>query len=50
MSKQKALIDCAKKLVKLTTEVAQDVEYVAKPLITHKCTTSQIKMNRIEVE
>jgi hypothetical protein len=50
MSKQKALIDCAKKSVKLTTEVGQEVEYVAEPLITHKGTTNLIKMNRLEVE
>jgi hypothetical protein len=50
MSKQKALIDCAKKSVKLTTEVGQEVEYVAEPLITHKGTTNLIKMNRLEAE
>jgi hypothetical protein len=50
MTKQKALIDCAKKSVKLTTEVGQEVEYVAEPLITHKGTTNLIKMNRLEAE
>jgi hypothetical protein len=50
MSKQKALIDCAKKSVKLTTEVGQEVEYVAELLITHKGTTNLIKMNRLEAE
>jgi hypothetical protein len=50
MSNQKALIDCAKKSVKLATEVGQEVEYVAEPLITHKGATNQIKMNRLEAE
>jgi hypothetical protein len=40
MSKQKALIDCAKKSVKLTTEVGQEIECVAEPLITHKGVTN----------
>jgi hypothetical protein len=31
MSKQKALIGCAKKSVKLTTEDGQEIEYVAEP-------------------
>jgi hypothetical protein len=50
MSKQKALIDCAKKSVKLTTKVGQEVEYVAEPLITHKGATNQNKMNRLVAE
>jgi hypothetical protein len=36
MSKQKALINCAKKSIKLTTMVGQEIEYVAEPLITHE--------------
>jgi hypothetical protein len=35
MSKQKFLIDCAKKALKLTTGDGQEIEYIAKPLITH---------------
>jgi hypothetical protein len=50
MSKQKALIDCAKKLVKLTTEDGQGIEYIAEPLITHKGATNQIKLNQLEAE
>jgi hypothetical protein len=48
MSKRKALIDCTKKSVKLTTEVGQEIEYVAELLITHKGATNQIKLNRLE--
>jgi nitrogen regulatory protein PII-like uncharacterized protein len=47
MSKQKALRDCAEKAVKLTTEVNQEKEYMAKPLITHKGVTNQIKCNQL---
>jgi hypothetical protein len=50
MSKQKALIDCAKKAVKLTTEDGQEIEYIAKPLITHRGATNQIKLNQLEAE
>jgi hypothetical protein len=46
MSKQKALIDCAKKAVKLTTEDGQEGEYIAEPLITHQGATNQIKLNQ----
>jgi hypothetical protein len=45
MSKKKALIDCAKKLVNLTTVVGQEIEYVAELLITHKGATNQIQLN-----
>jgi hypothetical protein len=50
MNKQKALIDCAKKSVKLTTEVGQEIEFVAELLITHKGPTNQIKLNQLEAE
>jgi hypothetical protein len=50
MSKQKAPTDCAKKSVKLTTEVGQEIEYVAEPFITHKGATDQIKLNQLEAE
>jgi hypothetical protein len=35
MSKQKAIMDCAKKAVKLTTGDGQEIEYIVEPLITH---------------
>jgi hypothetical protein len=50
MSKQKALIDYAKKSVKLTTETGQEIEYVAQPLITHKGATNPIKPIQLEVK
>jgi hypothetical protein len=50
MRKQKAIIDCAKKSVKLTTEDEQEIEYVAKPLITNKGATNQIKLNWLEAK
>jgi hypothetical protein len=50
MSKQKFLIDCGMKAVKLTTEDGQEIEYIAEPLITHKGATNQIKLNWLEAE
>jgi hypothetical protein len=50
MSKKKALIDCANKLVKLTTEDGQEIDYIAELLITHKGTINQIKLNQLEAE
>jgi hypothetical protein len=50
MRKQKAIIDCAKKSVKLTTEDEQEIEYVAKPLITNNGATNQIKLNWLEAK
>jgi hypothetical protein len=45
MSKQKALIDCAHKAVKLTTGDGQEKEHIAEPLITHQAATSRIQLN-----
>jgi hypothetical protein len=50
MSKQKALINYAKKSVKLTTEDGQEIECIVEPLITHKGATNQIKLNRLEAD
>jgi hypothetical protein len=50
MSKQKALIDCAKKSLKLTMEDGQEIEYMAESLITHKGATNQIKLNQLEAK
>jgi hypothetical protein len=50
MSKQKALIDCAKKAVKLTIEYGQEIEYTAELLITHQGATNQIKLNELEAK
>jgi hypothetical protein len=50
MSKQKTLINYAKKSVKLTTEDGQEIEYIAEQLITHKGTTNQIKLNQLEAK
>jgi hypothetical protein len=47
-SKQKALIDCANKLVNLTTDAGQELEYIAELLITHKGSTNHIKLNQME--
>jgi hypothetical protein len=50
MSKKKALIDGARKSVKLTIEDGQEIEYVAESLISHQGAMNQIKFNRLEAE
>jgi hypothetical protein len=50
ISKQKVLIDCAKKLVKLTMDDGHELEYVAELLVTHKGATNHIKLNQMEDE
>jgi hypothetical protein len=50
MSKQKTLIDYAKKAVKLTIGDGQEIEYIAEPLITHQGATNQIQLNQLESE
>jgi hypothetical protein len=50
MSKQKAIMDCAKKAVKLTTGDGQEIEYIVEPLITHQGATNQIQLNQLEFE
>jgi hypothetical protein len=44
MSKQMALIDCLKKLVTLTTNDGQELEYIAEQ-VTHKGATNHIQLN-----
>jgi hypothetical protein len=50
MIKQKAIINCAKKSVKPTSQAGQEIEYVPEPLVTHNRATNQIKLNQLEAE
>jgi hypothetical protein len=49
LSKHKALIDCAKKSIKLTTEDGKELVYEAEPLVTSKGATDRLKLNKLEV-
>jgi hypothetical protein len=45
LSKNKVLIDCAKKSVKLTTLKGKEMEFVAEPVVTAKCVANCVKVN-----
>jgi hypothetical protein len=48
LSKHKALIDCAKKSVKLTTPDEKELEYVAEPIVTAKEAANCVKLNQLD--
>jgi hypothetical protein len=43
------LIDCAKKVIKLTIEDGKELEYEAEPLVTPKGATNRLKLHQLEV-
>jgi hypothetical protein len=45
LSKNKVLIDCAKKSVKLTTPEGKEMEFVAEPVVTAKGVANRVKVN-----
>jgi hypothetical protein len=47
LSKQKALIDCAKKSIKLTTPDGKELEFVAEPVVTAKGVANHAKVNQL---
>jgi hypothetical protein len=49
LSKHNALIDCARKFVKLTTEEGKELEHEAKQLVTSKGATNHLQLNQLEV-
>jgi hypothetical protein len=49
LSKHQVLIDCAKKVVKLTIEDGKEQEYEVEPLVTTKGATNRLKLNQLEV-
>jgi hypothetical protein len=48
LSKHKVLIDCAKKSVMLTTLDRQELEFVAKPVVTAKRHANHAKVNQLD--
>jgi hypothetical protein len=49
LSKQKVLIDCARKFVKLTTEDGKDLIYEAELLVSSNGATNRLKLNKLDV-
>jgi hypothetical protein len=48
LSKHKALIDYAKKSVKLTTTVGNEMEFVTEPVVTTKGVDNRLKVNQLD--
>jgi hypothetical protein len=48
LSKHKALIDCAKKSVKLTTPDEKELEFVAEKMVTAKGVANHAKVNQLD--
>jgi hypothetical protein len=49
LSKPKALIDCAKKSVNLTTLEGKEMEFIAEPVVTTKGVANCAKVNQLDV-
>jgi hypothetical protein len=47
MSKHKVLIECAKKLVKLTTPDVKELEFIVEPVVTAKGVANRAKVNQL---
>jgi hypothetical protein len=48
LSKNKVLIDCAKKSIKLTTLDGKQLEFVAEPVVTTKVVANRVKANQMD--
>jgi hypothetical protein len=48
LSKCKALIDCTKKSIKLTTPDGKELEFVAEPMVTAKGAANRVKVNQLD--
>jgi hypothetical protein len=48
LSKNKSLIDCAKKSVKLVAPDGKELEYVAEPVVTAKGAANRVKLNQLD--
>jgi hypothetical protein len=48
LSKHRALIDCAKKSIKLTTPDGKEIEFVAEPVVTTMGVVNRAKMNQLD--
>jgi hypothetical protein len=49
LSKHKMPINCAKKLIKLTTSNGKELEYVAEPVVIAKGVANHVKLNQMDV-
>ena len=50
LSKNKGIIDCAKKSIKLTPTKGKEIEYTAEALITPKGAVNKVILNKLDVE
>jgi hypothetical protein len=48
LSKRKALIDCSRKSVKLTTPDGKELEFVTEPVVTAKGIANRVKVNKLD--
>jgi hypothetical protein len=48
LSKHNGLIDCAKKIVRLTSSSGKELEYVAENLATDKASSNRIVLNYLD--
>jgi hypothetical protein len=48
LSKHKALIDCTKKFIKLTTPNGREIKFVAEPVVTAKGVANHAKVNQLD--
>jgi hypothetical protein len=48
LSKRKALIDCAKKSVKLTTPDGKELKFAAEPVVTAKGDANRANVNQLD--
>jgi hypothetical protein len=48
LSKHKGMINCAKKVVRLTTSSGKELEYVAKKLVTDKAASNRMSLNQLD--
>jgi hypothetical protein len=48
LSKHKALIDCAKKSVKLTTHDGKEMEFVTESVVAAKRVENRVKVNQLD--
>jgi hypothetical protein len=48
LSKHKGMINCVKKVVRLTTSSGKEVEYVAENLVTDKAASNRIVLNHLD--
>jgi hypothetical protein len=48
LSKHNGLIDCAKKIVRLTTSSGKELKYVTENLVTNKAVSNRIVLNHLD--